>query len=130
MVPAVETDIYIMSWPGQSSRVPAGRCPFMWAQSLFIISKLLYEGFIVPSELDPLNRRITHVVKPENCVQVVVLTEDEKIQSLLLKEGISLQTQKEASPFQVKEAHVLADLYKFLGRSKKLGLTGLLLCLI
>ena len=102
----------------------------MWAQSLFIISKLLYEGFIVPSELDPLNRRITHVVKPENCVQVVVLTEDEKIQSLLLKEGISLQTQKEASPFQVKEAHVLADLYKFLGRSKKLGLTGLLLCLI
>jgi phosphorylase kinase alpha/beta subunit len=29
--------------PGSQERVPLGRCPFMWAQSLFIIGRLLQE---------------------------------------------------------------------------------------
>lgn len=29
--------------PGSQSRVPVGRCPFLWAQSLYILGKLLQE---------------------------------------------------------------------------------------
>lgn len=29
--------------PGTQERVPLGRCPFMWAQSLYILGKLLQE---------------------------------------------------------------------------------------
>lgn len=29
--------------PGSQSRVALGRCPFMWAQSLYILGKLLQE---------------------------------------------------------------------------------------
>jgi hypothetical protein len=29
--------------PGHAERVPGGRCPLMWAQSLYIIGKLLHE---------------------------------------------------------------------------------------
>lgn len=40
--------------------MPGGRCPFMWAQSLYLIAKLLYEEFLAPGELDPMNRRYTN----------------------------------------------------------------------
>lgn len=29
--------------PGSQIRVPKGRCPFLWAQSLYILGKLLLE---------------------------------------------------------------------------------------
>ena len=110
--------------PGTSPRVPAGRCPFMWAQALFIITKLLNEGLLVPAELDPLNRRLNTIQKPDVVVQVVVLAGDERVQSLFLKDGIKLQTTAQISPIEVKPASVLSHLYTFLGRNKKLGLSG------
>ena len=33
--------------PGSQTRVPLGRCPFMWAQSLYILGKLLQEVIIL-----------------------------------------------------------------------------------
>ena len=110
--------------PGTCPRVPAGRTPFMWAQSLYVISKLLQENLLSPAELDPLNRRLNRVQKPDVVVQVVVLAEDVKIQSLLLQEGIKLQTPDQISPFQVRPASMLSHLYTFLGRNRKLGLSG------
>lgn len=29
--------------PGSQTRIPLGHCPFLWAQSLYIIGKLLQE---------------------------------------------------------------------------------------
>lgn len=29
--------------PGSQTRIPLGRCPFLWAQSLYILGKLLQE---------------------------------------------------------------------------------------
>lgn len=31
--------------PGSQTRVPVGRCPFLWAQSLYILGKLLQEVY-------------------------------------------------------------------------------------
>lgn len=30
--------------PGSQQRIPLGQCPFLWAQSLYIIGKLLQEA--------------------------------------------------------------------------------------
>jgi len=110
--------------PGKNIRGPSGRCPFMWAQSLYLIGKLLQEEFIAPGELDPMNRRLSSLKKPDVVVQVVVLAEDKKIQGLLREQNIEIKTCAEISPIQVQPSHMLAHLYTFLGRSAKLGLSG------
>lgn len=55
--------------PHSQERIAVGTAPFMWAQSLFIVGRLLQEGFIAPGELDPLNRRLSSNVKPDVVVQ-------------------------------------------------------------
>lgn len=57
--------------PGSQPREVVGRCPFIWGQSLYIIGKLLQEGFLAVGELDPLNRRLGAQKKPDVVVQVV-----------------------------------------------------------
>lgn len=55
--------------PHTQKRSPIGQCPFKWAQSLYIVGRLLQEGFIAPGELDPLNRRLSADKKPDVVVQ-------------------------------------------------------------
>lgn len=55
--------------PHSQDRVPIGSCPFMWAQSLYIVGQLMREGFVAPGELDPLNRRLSTEKKPDVVVQ-------------------------------------------------------------
>lgn len=120
-----EKDVIIESCnPGKCKRIDGGRVPFMWAQSLFLVGKLLKEGLVAPGELDPLNRRLYYVQKPAVVVQVVVLAEDSVVQNMLAQEGISVQTTKQISPIRVQPARMLSNLYTFLGRSTKLGLSG------
>ncbi len=63
------------SRPGSQDRVPGGRLPFAWAQSLYILILLIDKGFIKPSELDPLNRRLATETRPDTVVQGKKLTE-------------------------------------------------------
>ena len=55
--------------PKSQDRVPLGKVPHTWAQSLYIISKLLVNELIAPGELDPLNRRLVIQPKPDLVVQ-------------------------------------------------------------
>ena len=55
--------------PHSQERIPIGSLPFMWAQSLYTVGRLLKEGFIAPGELDPLNRRLCTEKKPDVVVQ-------------------------------------------------------------
>ena len=109
--------------PGSVERVAGGRQPFMWTQALFVINKLLLESEIQPAELDPLNTRLKKFHE-STVVQVVVLAEDLRMQTLLAAEGIDVQTTSEIFPYQVKPASVLSQLYTFLGRNEKLGMSG------
>ena len=109
--------------PGSVQRVAGGRLPFMWTQALFVINKLLLESEIQPAELDPLNTRLKKFHE-STVVQVVVLAEDLRMQTLLAAEGIEVQTTTEIFPYQVKPASVLSQLYTFLGRNEKLGMSG------
>ncbi|XP_032511706.2 probable phosphorylase b kinase regulatory subunit alpha isoform X6 [Danaus plexippus] len=110
--------------PGSQDRIPLGRCPFLWGQSLYILGKLLQEGFLAVGELDPLNRRLCSEKKPDVVVQIVILAEDNEIRDKLLEYDLHVQTISEVAPIEVQPARVLSHLYTYLGRNKKLGLSG------
>ncbi|XP_050677140.1 probable phosphorylase b kinase regulatory subunit alpha isoform X4 [Leptidea sinapis] len=112
------------SEPGTQERIPMGRCPFIWGQSLYILGKLLQEGFLAVGELDPLNRRLCSEKKPDVVVQIVILAEDNEIRDKLLEYDLHVQTINEVAPIEVQPARVLSHLYTYLGRNKKLGLSG------
>ncbi|KAL2079654.1 hypothetical protein ACEWY4_025398 [Coilia grayii] len=110
--------------PHTVERIPMGKCPLKWGQSLYILGSLLAEGFLAPGEIDPLNRRFSTIPKPDVVVQVSILAETEEIKQLLLKNGIEVQTVADIHPIRVQPSSVLSHIYARLGRNQRLGLTG------
>ncbi|XP_072232885.1 phosphorylase b kinase regulatory subunit alpha, skeletal muscle isoform isoform X3 [Leuresthes tenuis] len=110
--------------PHSVERVPMGKCPVKWGQSLYILGKLLAEGFLAPGEIDPLNRRFSTIPKPDVVVQVSVLAETDEIKELLMKNGIEVETVADIHPIHVQPSRVLSHIYARLGRNPRLGLTG------
>ena len=52
------------------------------------------------------------------------MAEDSTIQEKLLRHDIHVQTINEVAPIEVQPARVLSHLYTYLGRNKKLKLSG------
>ncbi|VDL84364.1 unnamed protein product [Nippostrongylus brasiliensis] len=111
---------------GSQPRVPAGATPYLWAQSLYVICCLLYEGFLSPAELDPLSRRLSsHEKRPPCEVQVTILAENGEVQRELRANGINVQRMDEIDPvFTIMPASSLAEIHSKIGQSKKLHLSG------
>uniref|UniRef100_A0A8C7E3D9 Phosphorylase b kinase regulatory subunit n=1 Tax=Naja naja TaxID=35670 RepID=A0A8C7E3D9_NAJNA len=112
------------SHPHTVERLPVGKLPLMWAQSLYILGCLMAEGFLAPGEIDPLNRRFSTVPKPVVVVQVCLLAETEAIQAILREEGILVETVAEVHPIRIQPARILSYIYARLGCNKHLGLSG------
>ncbi|XP_034020856.1 phosphorylase b kinase regulatory subunit alpha, skeletal muscle isoform isoform X2 [Thalassophryne amazonica] len=122
-VPAEKVEEEYMN-PHTVERVPMGKCPLKWGQSLYVLGNLLSEGFLAPGEIDPLNRRFSTIPKPDVVVQVSVLAETEEIKELLLKNGVEVETVADIHPIHVQPSRVLSHIYARLGRNLRLGLTG------
>ncbi|XP_068007944.1 phosphorylase b kinase regulatory subunit alpha, skeletal muscle isoform isoform X2 [Melanerpes formicivorus] len=110
--------------PHTVDRIPVGKLPLMWGQSLYILGCLLAEGFLAPGEIDPLNRRFATVPKPDVVVQVCILAETEEIKAILLKEDIDVETVADVYPIRVQPASILSHIYARLGRNNQMSLTG------
>uniref|UniRef100_A0A1X7VMW5 Phosphorylase b kinase regulatory subunit n=1 Tax=Amphimedon queenslandica TaxID=400682 RepID=A0A1X7VMW5_AMPQE len=89
------------------------------------------EGLVNIGEIDPLNRRLCTLPKPEPLVQVVLLAEDRELHSQLKNNGISTQTlnsfgqaRAHGEMVTVLPAKLLGEAYQYLGRNSKMGLTG------
>ncbi|XP_010293753.1 PREDICTED: phosphorylase b kinase regulatory subunit alpha, skeletal muscle isoform, partial [Phaethon lepturus] len=110
--------------PHTVDRIPMGKLPLMWGQSLYILGCLMSEGFLAPGEIDPLNRRFATVPKPDVVVQVCILAETEGIKAVLRKEDINVETVADVYPIRVQPARILSHIYARLGRNKQMCLTG------
>ncbi|XP_027693303.1 phosphorylase b kinase regulatory subunit alpha, skeletal muscle isoform isoform X4 [Vombatus ursinus] len=110
--------------PHTVDRVPMGKLPHMWGQSLYILGSLMAEGFLAPGEIDPLNRRFSTVPKPDVVVQVSFLAETEEIKVILRNNGIDVQTIAEVYPIRVQPARILSHIYASLGRNSRMKLSG------
>ncbi|XP_006896054.1 PREDICTED: phosphorylase b kinase regulatory subunit alpha, skeletal muscle isoform-like isoform X3 [Elephantulus edwardii] len=110
--------------PHSVDRIPMGKLPHMWGQSLYILGNLMAEGFLAPGEIDPLNRRFSTVPKPDVVVQVSILAETEEIKAILKEKGIDVETIAEVHPIRVQPARILSHIYSSLGCSSKMKLSG------
>uniref|UniRef100_A0A672V555 Phosphorylase b kinase regulatory subunit n=1 Tax=Strigops habroptila TaxID=2489341 RepID=A0A672V555_STRHB len=110
--------------PHSVDRVPVGKLPHLWGQSLYVLSCLLAEGFLAAGEIDPLNRRFSTGLKPDVVVQVTVLAESNQIKNLLQDHGINVQSIADIHPLRVQPARILSNLYTMLGRNKNMKLSG------
>ncbi|XP_069841933.1 phosphorylase b kinase regulatory subunit alpha, skeletal muscle isoform isoform X3 [Dendropsophus ebraccatus] len=110
--------------PHTVDRIPMGKLPHMWGQSLYILGCLMSEGFLAPGEIDPLNRRFSTVPKPDVVVQVCILAETEEIRDILHKHEFEVETVAGVNPIRVQPARILSHIYARLGRNKKMKLTG------
>ncbi|OBS71205.1 hypothetical protein A6R68_00266 [Neotoma lepida] len=110
--------------PHTVDRIPLGKLPHLWGQSLYILGSLLAEGFLATGEIDPLNRRFSTSVKPDVVVQVAVLAENSHIKGLLQQHGINVQSIADVHPIQVQPGRILSHIYAKLGRNKNMKLGG------
>ncbi|XP_060231350.1 phosphorylase b kinase regulatory subunit alpha, liver isoform isoform X3 [Meriones unguiculatus] len=110
--------------PHTVDRIPLGKVPHLWGQSLYILSSLLAEGFLATGEIDPLNRRFSTSVKPDVVVQVAVLAENSHIKGLLQHHGVNVQSIADVHPIRVQPGRILSHIYAKLGRNKNMKLSG------
>ncbi|XP_029835256.2 probable phosphorylase b kinase regulatory subunit beta isoform X1 [Ixodes scapularis] len=132
--------------PGSQPRLPSAEGDvdnlFMMGQALHIISKLLLEGLLHITELDPVRRYLPSCNRPRRTdrysafqgkavsaatdlvVQVVLIAESMRLQAMMATYGIQTQTPHEVEPVQIWSPKQLMKVYEFLGVNRKLGLKG------
>ncbi len=110
--------------PNSQTRLPNLNVPLVWAQSLYILGKLLREGLIALGDLDPLGRHLRTGYHHPLIVQVALLAEDEALQDELATYGIDTQTPLQLESLQVRNARELSTVYAQIGRNDKLQISG------
>ena len=110
--------------PGSQERVPNENLPLVWAQSLFILSDMIQDGVLRPSDIDPLRRRarIGHTRTTHSLV--AILAENGTVRQRLLDLGIYSETLDEVKPVRVLQATELSRVHAILGKNGKLELSG------
>ncbi len=109
--------------PGSEARVPNGNVPLVWAQSLYLLGRMLRDGLLLPSDIDPLGRR-RHKPPRAPVVQLVFLAEDEALQAELAAHGVLTETLDDIAPVVVYLPHDIAVAHGEVGSNRRLGLTG------
>jgi phosphorylase kinase alpha/beta subunit len=110
--------------PRSQPRLPNENIPLIWAQSLYILGELIFEGFLALGDVDPLGRHLRLGHAPTPVVQIALLAEDETLQQELRAFGVETQTLQQIEPIQILDAEALARAYSHLGKNRQLGLSG------
>lgn len=110
--------------PGSQTRLPNENVPLVWAQSLFLVGRLLEEGVLHVSDIDPLRRRWNIGDVDYRQVMVPVLAQNQEVQRKLESMGVYSETPEELEPLGVRHAEDLPQVYAQVGVNEKLGLTG------
>lgn len=109
--------------PGSQQRVPNDNVPLVWAQSLYLLGRMLKDRVLLPSDIDPLGRRL-HRAPPPPVVQLVFLAEDASLQRELAEHGVLTETAEEIAPVAVYLPNDIALAYGQVGTNRPLSLTG------
>ena len=110
--------------PGSQPRVPNQNVPLIWAQSLYLVGRLLHEDLLDLDDVDPLNLRLRNRRQQEASVALVVLAQNQKVKRRLESFGVISETLEDIQPVQVIAASHLVEAYHQLGANEQLGLTG------
>jgi len=109
--------------PHSQLRVPNPNVPLVWAQSLYLLARMIRDGLLRTGDIDPLGRRRRKVPR-KPVVQLVLLAEDEALQAELAAHGVLTETTDDIAPVVVYLPDEIASAYGQVGRNERLGLTG------
>ena len=110
--------------PGSQTRIPNENVPLVWAQSLYMLSDMILDGVLHPSDIDPLHRRLRIGHKRYTQPLVPILAENETVKQQLFELGFKSETIAEVAPVKIMYAYHLSKIHTLLGSNKKLGLSG------
>ena len=110
--------------PGSQIRVPNENVPLVWAQSLYMLSDMILDGLLRPSDIDPLRRRERIAHQRSTHPLVCVLAENESVKQQLLNRGFESETLSEVKPIKIMHASGLSEVHTFVGKNEKLSLSG------
>lgn len=117
--------------PASQARLPNENVPLVWAQSLYLLGRMLQDELISIGDIDPLGHHqrmgvsLRHgKVKRRPLVQVALLAENEDLQAELACYGIATQTPQQLESVQVRSSSELSALYTQIGQNQALNLTG------
>ena len=109
--------------PGSQERLPNDNVPLVWAQSLYLMGRMVEDGLVRPSDIDPLGRR-RQKVPPAPVVQILLLAEDDALADELAAHGVKSETPDAIAPVQAWLPDDISRAHGEVGRSARLGLTG------
>ncbi|MGC8697372.1 MAG: glycoside hydrolase family 15 protein, partial [Halothiobacillus sp.] len=111
--------------PGSADRSPNANQPLVWAQSLWILGRLLLLDAIGVNDLDPINRR--HHAGGQGisrAVSVALIAETPAVDAALTGMGSDLHAVLGQSRIRVGSVRALVENLVDLGANARLGLTG------
>lgn len=109
--------------PHSQERLPNDNVPLVWAQSLYLLGRLIHEGYLQPGDIDPLGRHRPRLHRSP-VVQLVLLAEDKALQATLAAHGVQAETPEALQPVEVRFPEEVAAAFEQVGRNEKLNLTG------
>ena len=110
--------------PGSQIRVPNENVPLVWAQSLYMLSDMIMDGLLRPSDVDPLRRRERISHQRSTHPLVCVLAENESVKQRLLNLGFESETLWDVEPIKIMHASTLSSIHTLIGKNEKLSLSG------
>jgi phosphorylase kinase alpha/beta subunit len=121
-------------------RVPSQeKMPFLWAQALYLLARLIRNKFLNLSAIDPIGRyaplatvnavrlkRSIFKISPyrDVIIQVALIAETKRLQTILSTHGIPTQTPQQVEPIEILPPSDLVKMLEKLGANEKLKLTG------
>ena len=109
--------------PQSQPRLPNANVPLVWAQSLYLLARMVHTGVLGAHEIDPLGRRRPQVPR-RPVVQLLFIAEDEALQAHLSEHGILTETEQDIAPVVVCHPDQIAAAHGQVGRNDSLNLTG------
>ena len=110
--------------PGSTTRAANENRPLVWAQSLWVVGRLLQQGLLDVSDIDPLNRRRNLRVQRSPAVSVAVVAETPRVAAALADAGVEPVDVLGESHVQITSPGGLAGSLTRVGEDPRLGLTG------
>ncbi len=109
---------------GSTERRANENRPLVWAQSLWMVGRLLLHRLVDVSDIDPLSRRRNLRVQRSPAVAVAMIAETPEVAAYLAAAGIEPVDVLGESRVQVTSARALIESLTQLGANPRLGLSG------
>lgn len=111
--------------PGSSERTPNENQPLVWAQSLWVVGRLLLAEAIDVNDLDPVNRRRHSSGRAiSRAVSVALVAETTAVEAALIGMGSDKHAVVGQSKVRIGSVRALVENLVDLGANERLGLSG------